>query len=314
MKGKSSNLAIYGALAGNAAVAISKFIAAAITGSSAMIAEGIHSTVDTGDQLLLLWGKHRSRRPPDSDHPFGHGKELYFWSLMVAVLIFGIGGGMGVYEGVTHLLHPGKLEDPTWSYVVLGISFVFEGISLGIALHEFFKAKPPGRGVWQQIRRSKDPSLLAVVFEDSAALVGIVFAFLGVFLGHVTGSHYFDGSASICIGLLLAAVAVALARESKGLLIGEAMDPAQSRQIAAIVQQDPAVDQAGEPLSMVLGPEQILLNLDIEFRGGQSLEALESAIRRIEKRIRAEHPAVKRIFIEASAIGGDAAPAAHQAR
>jgi divalent metal cation (Fe/Co/Zn/Cd) transporter len=130
----------------------------------------------------------------------------------------------------------------------------------------------------------------------------------------VTGSHYFDGSASICIGLLLAAVAVALARESKGLLIGEAMDPAQSRQIAAIVQQDPAVDQAGEPLSMVLGPEQILLNLDIEFRGGQSLEALESAIRRIEKRIRAEHPAVKRIFIEASAIGGDAAPAAHQAR
>jgi cation diffusion facilitator family transporter len=314
MKGKSSNLAIYGALTGNAAIAISKFIAAAITGSSAMIAEGIHSTVDTGDQLLLLWGRHRSRRPPDRGHPFGHGKELYFWSLMVAVLIFGIGGGMGVYEGVTHLLHPGKLQDPTWSYVVLGISALFEGTSLTIALREFLKTKPHDRSFWQHVRRSKDPSLLAVVFEDSAALMGIGFAFLGIFLGHLTGSHYFDGIASICIGLLLALVAVALARESEGLLIGEAMDPEQTRHIAQIVEQDPAVDAAGEPLSMVLGPEQVLLNLDIAFHPGQSLEALESAVRRIEKRIRDEHPTVKRIFIEASAIGGDGAPAAPAAR
>lgn len=297
-----STLVVYGAIVGNAMIAISKFVAAAFTGSSAMISEGIHSTVDTGDGLLLLLGQHRSKRPPDERHPFGHGREIYFWSLIVAVMIFGVGGGMSVYEGITHLMHPTKLEDPTWNYVVLGIAALFEGTSLGIAIREFLHVKEPDEGIWKSIRTSKDPGIYTILFEDSAALVGLLIAFLGVWLGHRLQTPYADGIASILIGCVLTAVAVMLIYESKGLLIGESADREQVNAIRKMVSADPAVKDVGQPLTTYLAPHDILLNLDVRFRDQLTLPELESAVDRLEKSIRQTFPDIHRIFIEAESL------------
>ena len=301
MPAQDRPVAIYGAMAANLVIAVTKFVAAGFTGSSAMISEGIHSLVDTGNQVLLLLGIRRSRRPPDAGHPFGHGKELYFWSLVVAMLLFGVGGGMSVYEGISHLLHPHPLEDATWSYGSLAIAFVFEGISWWLAMRQL-RPLVRERGIWGALRTSKDPSVLVLFFEDSAALVGLVFAFLGIFLGHLWNSPLPDGVASVLIGLLLAGVATLLVRESKGLLLGESVEPEILADIRRIVGSDPAVARANYPLTMHLGPEEVLMNLEIDFRPGLPPGRITESIVRLEAEIRRRHPEVKRIFIEARAL------------
>jgi len=301
-------VAIYGALVANLAIAVTKFVAAGITGSSAMISEGIHSVVDTGNQILLLLGIKRSRKPPDANHPFGHGKELYFWSLIVAMLLFGVGGGLSVYEGITHLLHPHPLEDPFWNYASLGAAFVFEAISWILAMRQL-RPTIREKGLWKALRTSKDPSIVILFFEDSAALVGLVIAFLGVFLGHLWNSPVPDGIASLAIGLLLAGVASFLVAQSRGLLLGESVDPEILADIRAIVGADPAVVEAKYPLTMHLGPEEVLMNLEIDFSPGLPPGQITESINRLEQEIRRRHPEVQRIFIEAHALQGREAEA-----
>ncbi|HJV50938.1 MAG TPA: cation diffusion facilitator family transporter [Noviherbaspirillum sp.] len=300
-----SRTVVYGAIAGNVAIAATKFVAAAITGSSAMLSEAIHSTVDTGDGVLLLVGLRRSQRPPDPEHPFGYGKELYFWSLIVAVLIFGVGGGISAYEGVLHILHPEPLRDPKWNYIVLGCAFLFEGISLGIAVHKVLqeKGKTP---FLQALHASKDPSTFTVVAEDSAALTGLLLAALGVWSSHHFGIPELDGAASIAIGVLLAGVAVLLIHESRSLLVGEGVDREMAREIRQLAQQDEAVASVAQPLTMYFGPQEVLLTLDVKFRSGVSGSDVAAAIRRIEGGIRARFESVKRIYIEANPIAATA--------
>ena len=296
----SSKKAVAAAVLGNLAIAVTKFAAAVVTGSSAMLSEGIHSLVDTGNGLLLLLGMRRSARPADQEHAFGHGKELYFWTFVVAILIFGVGGGMSMYEGILHILRPNPLENPTWNYVVLRFATVFEGMSWTVAWREF-RADRGGRGVWQAVRAGKDPALFTVVFEDSAALAGLVVAFGGVTLGHLLEKPYLDGAASIVIGVILAGVAAVLAYESKGLLVGESAAPEVLSDVMAAAAADPAVAQVGRVLTMHLGPRDILLNLKLTFIDGLSTDELEAAVDRVEAAIRHRRPEVKRIFIEAGA-------------
>ncbi|MDX6384872.1 MAG: hypothetical protein QOK48_2445 [Blastocatellia bacterium] len=295
-----SRTAIFAAIVGNLAIAATKLIAAFFTGSSAMLSEGIHSLVDTGNGGLLLLGERKARKPPDTNHPFGHGKELYFWSLVVAILIFALGGGMSVYEGVTHMRHA-ELRDPTWNYVVLGFAFIFEGMSCFFAFKAFRK-EMSDQGVFGTIRDSKDPSTFTVLFEDTAAMLGLIVAFLGIFLGHLFNSPHLDGVASIIIGVILAVVAGFLAYESKGLLIGEGVDPAVLGSIRAIVRDDPAVKGIKKSLTMHFGPSEVLLTLDVRFKRQLTAEGVAEAVDRLEKKIRDRHPEIKYIFIEAKSL------------
>ena len=294
-------IAVYGAAAANGVIAITKFVAAGFTGSSAMAAEGIHSVVDTGNQLLVLFGIRRSKTPADERHPFGYGKELYFWSLIVAMLLFGIGGGMSIYEGIRHFRHPAELGDPTWNYWVLGIALVVESIAWWLALKELLKSQGE-RSLWQALRESKDPAVFIVLGEDTAAMLGLIVAFFGVYLGHRFENAAFDGIASVIIGLILAAVAVFLAYESKGLLIGESADLKVVRGIQEIGRQDEAVEEVAPPLTMYLAPREVLLTLEVDFKNNLSAEEVEQSIDRIEKRIREAYPQIKRIFIEAESL------------
>ena len=304
MAGPSGSiLAVYGAIAANFIIALTKFGASFLTGSSAMLSEGIHSLVDTGNQLLILLGIRRSRRPADREHPYGYGKELYFWSLIVAMLLFGVGGGMSFYEGVRHLRHPGPLQDPTWNYVVLGIAVFVEAGAWWLALRELLRTRGD-RSLWQALRASKDAAVYTVLAEDTAAILGLLVAFLGIWLGHRYDNPVFDGAASIVIGLILACVAVFLAYESRGLLIGESADPDVVRGIRALAEAEPGVERAGMPLTMHLGPDQILLNLDVQFRSDLSAAEVVHTVDRIEQAIRDAHPQVRRIFIEAEALRG----------
>jgi cation diffusion facilitator family transporter len=295
-----SKVAIFAAIAANLAIAITKFIAAFFSGSSAMLSEAIHSLVDTGNGALLLLGLRQSQQPPDEDHPFGHGKELYFWPLIVAILVFSLGGGMSVYEGITHLVHPHR-GDPTWSYVVLGIAFAFESVSAFLAFKAFRK-ELKGAGVFASIKRSKDPTTFTVVFEDSAALAGLIVAFLGILLGDLLDNPYLDGVASIVIGVILAAVAVFLAYETKGLLIGEAVDPETLASVRSIAGDDDAVQRVRKSLTMHFGPHEVLLALDVEFSPQLSAKEIGDAINRVETAIRNQHPEIRHIFIEAKAL------------
>jgi cation diffusion facilitator family transporter len=297
-----TKLTVLAAMGGNFVIAVMKFVAAAFTGSSAMLSEGIHSMVDTGNAGLLLLGMRLSKRPPDKLHPFGHGKELYFWSLVVAIMIFGVGGGVSAYEGILHLLHPAPVEDPAWAYWVLALAAVFEGIVLWIALRQFFATKPPNQSVWRTIRTAKDPTVFTVLLEDTAALLGLLTAFLGVWLGHYFANPYFDGAASVVIGLILGGIAAILAWESKGLLIGESADARVVNSIQRLVESDPAVQQARPPLTMHLGPDHILVNLDIRFADDLTAADIEAAIVRLEQAIRQAHPQVRQIFIEAASL------------
>jgi cation diffusion facilitator family transporter len=304
VEGKS-NFVVYAALASNAAIAVVKFVAAAFTASSAMISEGIHSTVDTIDQALLLYGRHRSKKPPDQTHPFGHGSELYFWALIVAVVIFAAGGGMAIIEGLYRYFHPEPLKDPTWNYCVLGIAAVFELISWFIGTREFSRRMRPRESYWQAYRRSKDPTVYTVVFEDSAAIVGLVIAFFGIFFAQHYRIHWPEALASVLIGAVLVIVAALLTFEAKGLLVGESADPAVVQSIEQIVRTDPAIEQAGIPLTMQLGPRDVLLNVDVRFRSDLSADALTAAVDRLEWSIRQKHPEIRQIFIEAEAFRSD---------
>jgi cation diffusion facilitator family transporter len=296
-----SKTVIYAAMAGNCAIAVTKFIAAWLTGSSAMLSEGIHSLVDTGNGLLLLWGIRQSALPPDEQHPFGHGKELYFWTLIVAVLIFALGGGISIYEGVLHMHRPAAEVDPTINYVVLGLAFVFEGAAWWFALREFRKVKG-SLGYWQAVRESKDPTTFTVLFEDSAAMLGLIVAFLGVFLGHALGIHQFDGIASVVIGLILCVVAIFLAYESKGLLIGEGVDTRTRASINKLVEADPDIDRLVRALSMHFGPNDVLLTMEIAFRPSLTAAAAAAAVERLDKAIRSRHPEIRHIFVEAQPV------------
>ncbi|MCJ8208694.1 cation diffusion facilitator family transporter [Mucilaginibacter sp. RS28] len=291
---------VYGALFANLAIAVMKFIAAFISGSSAMLSEAIHSVVDSGNGLLLLFGINRSKRPADEDHPFGHGKEIYFWSLIVSILIFGLGGGMSFYEGIEHIKHPEELTDPFWNYMVLGGAFVFEGISFVIAIRNFNKEKGPG-SFWEELRNSKDPAAFAVIYEDSAALLGLIIAFLGVFLGHQFNNPFFDGFASVLIGIVLALVAIIMIVESRDLLIGESARSEMVKGICQLVLKDPDVMTARTPLTMQMAPDDVLVLLDVQFKDITNTD-MELVISRIENNIRTTYPTVKRIFIEAGNI------------
>ena len=292
-----SKQAVIAAIIGNAAIAAIKFVAGAMTGSSAMISEGIHSIVDTGNGGLLFHGLRRGARAPDAAHPFGHGMEIYFWSLIVAVSIFGIGGGMSIYEGITHIQHPSPLESATIAYVVLGLAMVFESLSFSVAWRAFRKHRGE-RKTLTAIHHGKDPSLFTVLFEDTAALLGLVVAFLGVFLSHLLEAPVLDGAASVAIGLILVFAAGWLAYESRSLLVGEAADPEVVAEVRRIVSADPVVLGLGQVLTMHLGPDEVLLNIEVQFANELPAEEIHAAIHRIETEIAKPFPEVNRIFIE----------------
>jgi cation diffusion facilitator family transporter len=299
--GEESMTAIVAAVIGNLLIAVSKFVAAAFTGSSAMVSEGIHSIVDMGNGLLMLFGTYSSQKPPDEEHPFGHGREIYFWSLVVAFSIFGVGGGISVFEGIDHIRHPQPVVDPVWNYAVLGMSFGFEGISWVFGWRAFAKARH-GRPVVEAMQASKDPTTFTVLLEDSTALLGIVIAFLGVFLGQQFNIQYFDGAASVVIGLLLGFVALFLGYESKSLLIGEAVDKDTWLGIKQIAEDEPEVVRAIKILTIYLGPEEVAATLELEFKKDISAIELRRTIRRIERLIEERYPRIKRVYYEASSL------------
>jgi cation diffusion facilitator family transporter len=309
---RESRWSIYAAMAANLLIAAAKLVVAGITGSSAMLSEGIHSLVDAGNAGLLLLGIRASAKPPDRLHPFGHGKELYFWTLIVAMLIFGMGGGISVFEGILHVIHPRETADPKWNYLVLGIALLFEGASFVFA-SRLFLARKRTRSIWKEFRRSKDPTAFYILFEDGAALIGLVIAFLGVFLGHLLSNVYLDGVSSILIGILLASVATFLARESKGLLVGESADSERLEEICKIAGADPAIERVDRPMTIYFGPDTVLLNMNVQFRGHLKADEIVEAVDRVEKAIRDRYPKIKYIFLEADSItaaarSGPAAP------
>ncbi len=300
MSHAASRKVIYAALLGNLFVAATKFVAAFVTGSSAMLSEGIHSLVDTGNQVLLLYGIHRSKRPPDNEFPFGYGQEVYFWSFVVAILVFALGAGASIYEGVHRLSHPVMMKSPILSYWVLGVSFVFEGSTWLFALREFSKVKGR-RGYLEAVHREKNPPMFMVLFEDSAATLGLVIAFLGVWLGHRTGNMAYDGWASIVIGLILGLTAVWLAVETKGLLIGESALPEVVQGIRALAGTYPEIEHVNEVLTLHMGPEDVLVNLSVDFQDAITAERVEKVICKLDEAIKERYPFVKRVFVEAEA-------------
>jgi len=295
-----SPVQVYGAMAANLGIAVVKFAAAAASGSSAMLSEGIHSVIDSGNEVLLLVGIKRSRRPADEEHPYGYGKELYFWSLIVAILLFGIGGGITAYEGVSHLRLPREVRSPTWSYIVLGISGILESASWWVAFREF-RTRPHRKGYWNAFFESKDPSVFTVLAEDTAALVGLLIAFLGIFASHRLGLWYADGVASILIGITLAAVATVLIAEGRKLLVGESARTETVKNIRRLAEGDPAVAAVSGPLTMHLGPDEILVNLGLRFREGTPPAEMAAAVDRIDRSIRSTHPRVRHVFIDTRA-------------
>ncbi|WP_210514012.1 cation diffusion facilitator family transporter [Hymenobacter terricola] len=295
----ASKLSLYGGIAANIAIAVSKFVAAYFTGSSAMLSEAIHSLVDTSNSGLLLYGTHQSQRPPDAEHPFGHSKELYFWGLIVAVLIFAIGGGMSFYEGIKHIQHPEPLESAGWNYVVLGISLLFEGLAFYLSIKALLAQSSADVGFVKMLRTSKDPAVFASVMENLAALIGLLLAMAGVFFGHLLNNPYYDGAASIAIGLLLMLVAVFLVNRTKGLLVGTGVDAATLANLERIARAEPRVRDIRSPLTMYLGPNDVMLALDVDFADDLTSGEVAAAVEHLQDAIRVEHPEVKRIFIEA---------------
>ncbi len=296
----SRKLVIYAALAGNALIAFMKFIAAFITGSSAMFSEGIHSVVDTGNQMLLLYGLKQAKKPADDRFPFGHGKEIYFWSFVVAIMIFAVGAGISIYEGIHRLLNPTPLENLIVNYIVLSLAMIFEGAAWFFALKEFKQAK----GKWgyiEAVQRGKDPSIFVVLFEDSAAMLGLLVALLATFLTQVTGNLYFDGIASIIIGFILAGTAMWLAFETKGLLIGESANMHVVNGIKKITKTYDKIEHVNEVLTIHMGPEFILVNISVEFIDEATATEIDDTVSQLDAEIKNEYENVKRIFIEGEA-------------
>jgi cation diffusion facilitator family transporter len=293
----SSKKAIYAALAGNSLIAITKFAAAAYSGSSAMFSEGIHSLVDTGNQILLLHGLKRAEKPANAEFPLGYGKEIYFWSFVVAILIFALGGGISIYQGWQHLSHPEPMQNILVNYLVLGAAIVFEAGALWVAFREF-NASRGDRGLFEAVRGGKDPSLFVVVFEDTAALLGLLIALAGLALFQLTGNMIFDGLASIGIGVVLVVTATWLAYESKGLLIGEAADPRIVARIREILAAQEYIANTNEVTTVHMGPSQIIVMLSVDFIDGLDSSVVESTVTRINHRIKAIDPAIRRVFVE----------------
>lgn len=301
----SSKTVIYAALAGNMLIAISKYGAAWFTGSSAMLSEAIHSTVDTGNQVLLLYGLKRAARPADPEHPFGHGLQLYFWVFVVAVLIFGVGAGLSLFHGIEKVRAPHAIENAYVSYIVLGLAMVFEGVVWVVAFRAFRRTQGQ-RGWFSAMRRSKDPVVFTVLLEDTAAMFGLLVAMAGIALSQAFDLPILDGIASIIIGLILAGTAAFLAYEAQSLLTGEAIDPEVRDDIRAIAASEPGVAGINEVLTMHFGPREVLVTLSLDFADRISAVDVEEAVSAIERRIRAAHPQVSRVFVEAQSL------AAHQ--
>ena len=302
MASQSSRRIVLIAIAANLGIVVCKYTAAAFTGSSAMLAEAFHSTADVGNELLLYVGLKRSTQPPDELHPYGHGKVLYFYSLLVAVYIFAIGGMFALYEGVSKLRHPTLSQHTGWSYAVLALSAAFDLYSWKVAYKELVSRKEPQESTWQEIIGSKDPTVFTVFLEDSAGLVGGGLAFLGIFLGHRFHNPKLDPIASILIAAVLCGVAIVLGRESGALLVGERTNRAKIRRVRQIIERDSAVERVGDLLTMQLGPDQVLLTVNIRFRRGLDLPQLEATVARLEERIKKEDPTIERIFIEANSL------------
>ena len=298
MSAKSSKKAIYAALAGNGMIALTKFFASAYTGSSAMFSEAIHSVVDTGNQILLLYGIKRSERPADKTHPFGYGMEVYFWSFVVAILLFGLGSGVSIYEGFSKIQNPHPVTNPFVNYIVIGFAIIFETIAFSVAYRELRKTKG-SQSLIKAIRTSKDPTIFTVLFEDFAALLGLMVAGLAIYLGEVLNFPVLDGIASVIIGLILALTASLLAFECKGLLCGEAANDQIVAGIEDIVKGETDVLYINEILTMHLGPQDILLNISLDFKDAMSSGNVETTISELETSIKSKFPEIKRVFIEA---------------
>jgi cation diffusion facilitator family transporter len=297
-----SRKVIHAAILANLGIAVAKFVAAAITGSAAMLAEGIHSAVDTGNEVLLLIGEHNSARPPDQRHPFGYGKALYFWALMVALSIFSLGGGLSLYHGVQALRQPEPPQDPLWNYVVLAVSAGFEGYSWNVSRKALNKLRKPGASLLHTVHVSKDASVFTVFIEDTAALIGLAIAAAGIALGRLFDNPYFDPAASVLIGLLLIGAAYALARETGGLLVGEGMGPDATRRVRRIFEDDPAIQSVAGLQSMQLGPDEVLLTAAVQFRRGMKIDEVERAIQRLEHRVADAFPQIRHIYFESGAL------------
>lgn len=292
-----SKKVIYAALAGNALIAVCKFVGASLTGSSAMLSEGIHSVVDTGNQGLLLYGMKKAEKPADEKHPFGYGAELYFWAFVVAILIFAIGAGISIYEGIDKILHPHTMGDPMINYIILGLAMLFEGAAWLIAYREFNIGRG-NRSLIQAVRDSKDPTVFTVLFEDTAAMLGLAVAFIGIFFAHYLNIPALDGMASIAIGIILAVTAGLLAFETKGLLIGESAAPEMVADVKELIKDVKGVDRLNEIRSLHRGPNDVLLALSIDFENDMTVGTVEDEIYKLELAIKEQYPVVKRIFIE----------------
>ena len=284
------------ALAANLGIAASKFVAAAITGSSAMLTEGVHSIVDSTNQLLLMWGRRQAKKPPDKYHPFGYGRELYFWSFVVAVLVFSLGAGVSVYEGIVHIANPEAAVSPLIAYAVLLVAFLLEGWSTLEAFADFKKAKG-NLGWFQAVRRSKDPPAFIVLLENGAAMAGIVAAAIGLMLSQLTKDPFYDGAASVVIGIILGLTAMLLAYESKGLLIGEAADPVLVDSLRSLACDQAGVVGVGHVLTVHSSPDQITVMMNVDFRDDMLAGEVERVVCRIEEEARERWPAVRRLFV-----------------
>jgi cation diffusion facilitator family transporter len=293
---RTSRTAIIAALIGNLLIAVTKGIAALFTGSSAMTSEAVHSLVDTGNEVLLLYGQHRAAKPPDDKHPFGYGRELYFWCFVVALLIFAVGAGVSAYEGVIHIRHPEMIEQVWINFVVLGFAFLFEGVSWWFGWKTFARVRQ-SRPIWATVVASKDPTSFMVLFEDSAALVGIVIAAIATFASWKLKLPWIDGAGSILIGVVLAAVSVLLARESKELLIGERASPQLSDDLRKTAEADPCVLDVVDITTTQMSPDQVIASISIEIDPSLRVPQVEELIDRIEKGMHDRFPQLFRVFI-----------------
>ncbi|GJL98781.1 MAG: cation transporter [Methyloligella sp.] len=297
MAGHGSKKVIYAALAGNGLIAITKFIGASITGSSAMLSEAIHSVVDTGNQGLLLYGIKKSQKPKDDRHPFGYGMEIYFWAFVVAIVIFAVGSGVSIYEGIHKLNHPEDIKSPHINYIILSLAMIFEGVAWYIAYKEFNKLRGKASFI-DAVRHSKDPTVFTVLFEDSAAMLGLIVAFIGILASSSLGVTWADGAASVLIGVILAGTAILLAYETKGLLIGEAASPKITADIKSIIDKRQSILHVNELRSMHMGPNDIILAISIDFKDDMTAVEVESQIADLEKEIKSKYPEMKHLFIE----------------
>ena len=297
MSSESNKIVVYAALFGNLAIALVKFVAAYLTNSSAMLSEASHSVVDTLNEILLLYGMKKAEQRPDAHHPFGYGRELYFWAFIVALMVFALGAIVSIYQGILHIIHPEEMQDPMINYIVLGIAILCEGFSWTVALRTFRKMKGK-MGYFEAFRRSKDPTTFTVLFEDTAALVGLFIALTGIFLAHQLNIPELDGAASILIGVVLAVSAWLLARETKGLLLGETADPRLRENVLNIAQQDAAVYSANGVLTEQMGAHQVIASLSLEFKDDLTSDEIEACVNRIEAQIKQLHPEIITLFVK----------------